>query len=88
MRENRQRLDKWLWYARFARTRGACARLVGDGRVRLNGARVTQPSKGVAQGDVVTVAAEHATVVARVRDLGTRRGSAEEARNLYEEIGS
>ena len=87
MREDRQRLDKWLWYARFARTRSACARLVSDGRVRLNGNRVTQPSKGIAQGDVVTVAAEHATVVARIRDLGTRRGSVQEARELYEELG-
>lgn len=87
MREDRQRLDKWLWYARFARTRSACARLVSDGRVRLNGNRVTQPAKGIAQGDVVTVAAEHATVVARIRDLGTRRGSVQEARELYEELG-
>ncbi|MGY6567990.1 MAG: RNA-binding S4 domain-containing protein [Salinarimonas sp.] len=87
MREDRQRLDKWLWYARFARTRGACARLVSEGRVRLNGNRVTQPSKGIVQGDVVTVAAEHATVVARVRDLGERRGNAQEAAALYEQLG-
>lgn len=88
MREDRQRLDKWLWYARFARTRTASAKLVEEGRVRLNGARIKQPSKAIAEGDVLTVAAEHGTVVARVTALGERRGNADAARALYEPIGS
>ncbi|KPQ11785.1 MAG: ribosome-associated heat shock protein Hsp15 HslR [Saliniramus fredricksonii] len=88
MREDRQRLDKWLWYARFARTRTACAKLVEDGRVRLNGTRIKQPSKGIAAGDVLTVAAEHGTIVARVTALGERRGNADAARALYEAIDS
>ncbi|HMB10638.1 RNA-binding S4 domain-containing protein [Saliniramus sp.] len=88
MREDRQRLDKWLWYARFASTRTACAKLVEGGRVRLNGKRIRQPSKGIAEGDVLTVAAEHGTVVARVTALGERRGNADAARALYEAIDS
>ena len=47
MKEGQLRLDKWLWFARFARTRSLAARLVGDGYVRLNGKRVETPAKGV-----------------------------------------
>ena len=83
MREGRQRLDKWLWFARFARTRSLAARLAADGYVRLNGMRASDPAKGVGVGDVVTVAAPHATLAVRVEDLGTRRGPAPEARRLY-----
>lgn len=86
MREGRQRLDKWLWFARFARTRSLAARLAEDGFVRVNGVRADDPAKGVAVGDVVTVAAPHATLAVRVRDLGTRRGPAPEARGLYADL--
>lgn len=87
MRADRQRLDKWLWYARFARTRGMAARLVEDGYVRLNGQRQTNPAKGIAVGDVLVVAAPHATMAVRVLDLGERRGPASEAQALYEAAG-
>lgn len=83
MREGRQRLDKWLWYARFARTRTLAARLVASGHVRVNGQRAEDPAKALAVGDVVTVAAPHTTAVVRVLDLGERRGPAPEARRLY-----
>jgi ribosome-associated heat shock protein Hsp15 len=85
MRDDRQRLDKWLWYARFARTRTLAARLVASGHVRVNGQRVDNPAKALAIGDVVTVAAAHVTAAVRVLDLGDRRGPATEARTLYEE---
>lgn len=87
MREDRQRLDKWLWYARFARTRSLAVKLVESGHVRVNGQRQTNPAKGIAVGDVLTVAAPHATVAVRVLDLGERRGSAPQAQTLYEEAG-
>ncbi len=70
MREDRQRLDKWLWFARFAKTRSLAARLIEDGYVRVNGQRADAPSKALAVGDVVTVAAQHVTAAVRVRDLG------------------
>ncbi|KQP88927.1 MULTISPECIES: RNA-binding S4 domain-containing protein [unclassified Methylobacterium] len=87
MKPGRQRLDKWLWFARFARTRTLAARLVTDGYVRVNGQRAASAATAVGLGDVVTVAAAHATVIARIRDLGERRGPAPEAQQLYEVVG-
>ncbi|HEV2566761.1 MAG TPA: RNA-binding S4 domain-containing protein [Microvirga sp.] len=83
MREDRQRLDKWLWFARFAKTRTLAAKLVTSGFVRLNGQRTDNAAKAVAVGDVVTVALPRTTLVVRVEALGERRGPAPEARQLY-----
>lgn len=83
MRSARQRLDKWLWFARFARTRTSAGGLVRDGFVRVNGKRVEDPAKAIAVGDVVTVAAAHGTATVRVVDCGERRGPGPEARALY-----
>jgi ribosome-associated heat shock protein Hsp15 len=81
----RQRLDKWLWQARFYKTRGLAARTIGEGRVRLNGERVTKPAQGVAVGDVLTfTAGERVRVVAVLALLG-RRGPACEAQAAYED---
>ena len=87
MPEDRQRLDKWLWFARFAKTRTLAAKLVADGSVRVNGARVETPAKLVGPGDVLTVAAQHVTAVVRGVAPGERRGPAPEARLLYQELG-
>ncbi|MFL5185370.1 RNA-binding S4 domain-containing protein [Microvirga sp. RSM25] len=83
MREDRQRLDKWLWFARFAKTRTLAAKLVASGFVRLNGQRTDNAAKAVAVGDVITIALTRATLVVRVEGLGERRGPAPEARQLY-----
>lgn len=87
MREDRQRLDKWLWFARFARTRTLAAKLVQSGFVRVNGQRAENPAKAVALGDVITLALARTTAVVRVEALGQRRGPAGEARTLYSELG-
>lgn len=79
----RQRLDKWLWHARMARTRTLAARLVSDGHVRLDSRRVTDPSKKVRAGDILTLALAHATIVIEVTDFADRRGSAPDAQRLY-----
>ena len=86
MREGKQRLDKWLWFARFAKTRSLAARLVEDGFVRVNGVRVVVAAKQVGAGDVLTVAAPHVTAVIRILLPGERRGPAPEARLLYEDL--
>ena len=86
MREDRQRLDKWLWFARFAKTRTLAAKMVTSGYVRLNGQRTDNAAKAVAVGDVVTIALTRTTLVVRVEDLGQRRGPAPEARQLYIEL--
>ncbi len=83
MREDRQRLDKWLWFARFAKTRTLAAKLVASGFVRVNSQRTDSAAKAVAVGDVVTVALGRATLVVRIEGLGERRGPAPEARLLY-----
>jgi ribosome-associated heat shock protein Hsp15 len=83
MREGRQRLDKWLWFARFAKTRSLAAKLVAEGHVRVNGQRTDTAAKAVATGDVLTIAAPHVTAVVRVQAPGERRGPAPEARLLY-----
>ena len=86
MRDDRQRLDKWLWFARFARTRPAAVRLVEDGHVRIEGRRTHNPAHGLKLGDVLTLALPHATIVVRLLSLGERRGSFDQARLLYERL--
>ena len=86
MGAERQRLDKWLWFARFAKTRTLAAKLVSEGAVRVNGTRAEAPAKLVGPGDVLTIAAQHVTAVVRVVSPGERRGPAPEARRLYEDI--
>lgn len=86
MRQDRQRLDKWLWFARFAKTRSTAVRLVEGGHVRVEGRRVESASHGLKLGDVLTLALPHATIVVRLLRLGERRGPYEEARLLYERL--
>lgn len=81
-----QRLDKWLWCARLAKTRSAAARLIADGKVRLNGERVRKPSRIVQLGDVITATPPGRLVVWRVLDATDRRGPAPLARTLYEDL--
>ncbi|HEY7297974.1 MAG TPA: RNA-binding S4 domain-containing protein [Xanthobacteraceae bacterium] len=84
---DRQRIDKWLWHARVARTRTAAAGLVQSGHVRVNGRRVETASHAVRPGDVLTVALHHTVRVIKVTAFAERRGSAEVASGLYEGLG-
>lgn len=81
-----QRIDKWLWFARVAKTRTLAAGLVSGGKVRLNRVKTDKPSQLVKAGDVVTVATGPRVRVLRVVAAGARRGPAAEARGLYEEL--
>ena len=83
---DRQRIDKWLWHARVVRTRTAAAALVSGGHVRLNGARVVAPSQPVRSGDVVTIALDRAVRVLKVTGFAERRGDADAARVLSEDL--
>lgn len=80
------RLDKWLWHARFFKTRTLAARQVSDGQVRVNGARVQKPALTVAAGDVLTFAQARKIRVVEIKALGTRRGPAAEAQTLYTDL--
>jgi ribosome-associated heat shock protein Hsp15 len=78
------RLDKWLWAARFFKTRSLAQQAVSAGRVQLNGDR-TKPAHEVKAGDVIVVRVADWRWEVKVIALSERRGPAPEARRLYEE---
>jgi ribosome-associated heat shock protein Hsp15 len=84
--DTRQRIDKWLWHARVVRTRTAAAALTTGGNVRLNGERVTATSQPVKAGDVVTVALDRSVRVLKVIGFAERRGDANAARLLCDDL--
>jgi ribosome-associated heat shock protein Hsp15 len=78
------RIDKWLWHARFYRTRVLAQAAASGGLIRLNGHRVEKSSVDVEPGDVLTLPRGNEVVVVRVLGIALRRGPASEARHLYE----
>nr|WP_245398546.1 RNA-binding S4 domain-containing protein [Oceaniglobus trochenteri] len=76
-------MDKWLWFARFFKTRSLATRQVSTGNVRVNGDRVTKPAFALKAGDVLTFAQGDSIRIAEVLSCGTRRGPAPEAQALY-----
>lgn len=80
------RLDKWLWFARFFRTRTLASEVVSRGWVRVNGTRVTKPARSIAPGDVLTLRQAGGIRVIRVLALTTRRGPFAEAQGLYADL--
>ena len=83
---NRQRIDKWLFFARVVKSRSLAARLAVAGRVRINRDKASQASDLVKPGDVLTITLDRRILVYKVLDAGARRGPAEEARKLYEDL--
>ena len=81
-----QRLDKWLWCARFMKARSDCARLVAGGSVRINRQVTDKPHARLRPGDILTLPLRQQVRVVRVLSLAGRRGPAPEAQALYEEI--
>jgi ribosome-associated heat shock protein Hsp15 len=78
------RLDKWLWAARFYKTRSLAQRAIAAGQVKLNEERV-KPAHEVKAGDFVFLNKETLSWNVQVRALSEKRGPAEQARKLYEE---
>ncbi len=81
-----QRLDFWLWCARFATQRSACAALAGSGMVRINRQPTEKAHARVRVGDVLTLPLQSGVRVVRVLRLAVRREGAAAARCLYEEV--
>jgi len=81
------RIDKWLWHARFCKTRAIAQEKAAAGHIRLNGQRVEKSSASVRVGDVMTLPAGGKVIALKVLGLGLRRGPAAEAQMLYERIG-
>jgi len=78
------RLDKWLFHARFCRTRLLAQTAIAAGMIRLNGARIDKPGHVLKPGDILTLRMGAQIVAVRVLGLPERRGSATAARALYE----
>jgi ribosome-associated heat shock protein Hsp15 len=81
------RLDKWLWAARFFKTRSLAASEVDGGHVELNGERA-KPAKQVRVGDELRIRISQSTHIVHVRELSERRGPAKDAQLLYEETAA
>ena len=77
------RLDKWLWHARFFKSRKLSAEIVSAGKVRVNAMPIKKPGRSVSAGDVLTFSFRSSVCVIRIEALGVRRGPASEARMLY-----
>jgi ribosome-associated heat shock protein Hsp15 len=84
--EARQRIDKWLWFARLAKTRTIAQKLAISGRVRVNREKNASASRPVKVGDVLTIAFDASVRVLKIAATGNRRGPAAEARLLYEDL--
>lgn len=80
-----QRLDKWLWYARFAKSRSIAAKVIEGGYIRVNRLKVTRPSVCVKRGDVLTATLYGKVRLIEISDIASRRGSPSEAIKLYNE---
>ena len=83
--EGRQRIDKWLFFARVVKSRSLAAKLAQAGRVRVNREKIDSASYPVRVGDVLTITLERRILVYEILDTGTRRGPASEAQTLYED---
>lgn len=83
-----RRLDQWLWFARFSKTRSLAARLCASGEIAVNGVAVRKANHAIRIGDAVLVPQGPLRRSIRVIGLGSRRGPYAEARLLYEETAA
>lgn len=83
---SRQRIDKWLFFARMVKSRSLAQTFIASNNVRVNGDLVTQPSFLVKPGDRINLALERRDLVLVVKSGGERRGPFEEARLLYDDL--
>jgi ribosome-associated heat shock protein Hsp15 len=79
-----QRLDKWLVYARFCKTRSQAAKLVADGKVRINSRKIEKPDAKLHEGDVLTLVINTRIELISVLFLAERRGSPSAAHEMYQ----
>ncbi|MCG8492950.1 MAG: RNA-binding S4 domain-containing protein [Sneathiellales bacterium] len=84
--EDTIRVDRWLWFARFFKSRSLAAKLVQSKKVRVNSVVIAKPSVTVKPGDVLTFPQARQIRVIRIAEIGTRRGPAPEAQALYVDL--
>ena len=80
------RIDKWLWWARFFKTRSLSAKKISNGAVRVNSFRVLKPSAEITLNDVLTLKQGKVVRVIRVVSLGHKREKYDIAKEMYEDI--
>ena len=80
------RIDKWLWHARFFKTRTLAAKVVSAGHVRVNAERVKKPSTNIKTGDGLSFMQGRQLRIVSISALGDRRGPAAEAQTLYKDL--
>ncbi|MCF6301843.1 MAG: RNA-binding S4 domain-containing protein [Devosiaceae bacterium] len=81
-----QRLDKWLWFTRVTKTRSLAQKLIREGGVRIDGTRSVKTSQMISRGAVLTIAYADSIRILKMIKPGTRRGPANEAQVLYEDL--
>lgn len=86
MAEDRLRIDKWLWFARLAKTRTLAQKLAVSGRIRINQQKIENAARQVKIGDVLTIASDAGVRILRISAIGSRRGPSAEAVLLYEDL--
>ncbi|SFA96192.1 heat shock protein Hsp15 [Poseidonocella pacifica] len=80
------RLDKWLWWARFFKSRALAAKVISGGHVRVDGQHALKPSRTIGAGDTLTFLQGERIRIVRIEAIGNRRGPATEARLLYTDL--
>lgn len=85
-KSEQQRVDIWLWHARFFKTRSLSTKLCRAGKVRINGQKVTKAKTPVVAGDVLTFPQAKTTRIAKILGFNVRRGPALEAQALYDDM--
>lgn len=84
--DERLRIDKWLWHARFFKTRSLATAMVSAGRLRVNETPTVKPHYQARPGDVLTFPKDDHIRVIRIEAVGKRRGPATEAQTLYTDL--
>ena len=80
------RLDTWLWYARFYKSRSLAAKAIIGGKLRVNSNKIIKPASKVKINDVLTINHVNLVKIIKVLSLGARRGPASEAQKLYSDL--
>ena len=79
------RLDTWLWYARFYKSRSLSSKAILSGKLRVNSDKIIKPASKVKINDVLTINHVNMVRIIQVQSLGVRRGPASEAQKLYKD---
>ena len=80
------RLDTWLWYARFYKSRSLSSKAILSGKLRVNSNKIIKPASKVKINDVLTINHLNMVRIIQVQNLGARRGPASEAQKLYKDL--